>query len=423
MWALDQWLEDRPEFVQLQHLQVVFLKPVGLNQEVQFSLVSEQKNRIRIDLLKGNEITVRMVFEWSAYEQCPINEVSSDLPKQQPPDFLNQETIQSCNGFLDLHLQPEIARRLFPNLTRRFCPLQAAILLGMTRLVGVKCPGLHSIFSELKLATSDTGDLKKIKYSVSEFEDRYGLVSMSVVAPGLCGTIKAIIRPQPQVQTKFTALKKMINPEAFARQRALVVGGSRGLGEVTAKLLAAGGAEVQLTYRMGKTDAQKVVDEILADGGRASLYELDILQPHNSWVGLTAPTHLYYFASPFISGSEKNFSFTVFNNFCNYYVSGFASIVESLQKLGLQNVFYPSTVFIDEMPSGFVEYVTAKGAGEKLCKALGKKYPEINFYCPRLPKMATDQTVSLHPVKNPDSTPIILAALHNFKDFINSKKQ
>ena len=420
MWALDQWLEGRSESVRLDHLQVVFSKPIGLNQEVRFSLVSEQKNRVRIDLLKGDEVAVRMVFEWSVYKPVSNEAVLPDLPEQHPPHLVNRETIQSCNGFLDLYLQPEIARRLFPNLTRLFCPLQAAILLGMTRLVGAKCPGLHSIFSELKLTASDTGDLHKIRYAVSEFEDRYGLVLMSVAAPGLCGTIKAFIRPPPQAQTAFLDLKKLISNEAFAGQRALVVGGSRGLGEVAAKLLAAGGAEVQLTYRVGKADAQHVVDEIIAGGGRASLCQLDVLQTHDERAGLIAPTHLYYFASPFISSSEKNFSSELFKTFCSYYVNGFAGVVESLQKLGLRNVFYPSTVFIDETPSNFVEYAMAKSAGEILCHAFWKKHPGMYFHCSRLPKMATDQTVSLHSVQNPDPAPIILAALHNFSGLIAS---
>jgi hypothetical protein len=421
MWALDKWLEGRPESLRLQQLQVVFSKPVGLNQEVQFNLVSEQENRVRIDLLKDDETAVRIVFEWTDYEPHASEGISPGFPEQHTPHLLNRETIHSCNGSLDLYLHPETARRLFPNLARLFCPLQAAILLGMTRLVGVKCPGLHSIFSELKLASSDMEGLQKIKYSVSEFDGRYGLALMSITAPGLRGTIKAFIRPQPQTQTSFLDMKKLVNNKAFTSQRALVVGGSRGLGEVAAKLLAAGGADVQLTYRTGNTDAQKIVDEILAGGGRASHCELDVLQQQNNWAGPAAPTHLYYFASPFISGSKKVFSATLFNVFCNYYVNGFAKVVESLQKLGLQNVFYPSTVFIDELPPSFVEYASAKYAGEILCQAFEKKYPGMKSYFPRLPKMATDQTAGLHPVQNPDPAPIILAALQNFKDITVSK--
>jgi len=96
-------------------------------------------------------------------------------------------------------------------------------------------------------------------------------------------------------------------------------------------------------------------------------------------------------------------------------------VVESLQKFGLQKVFYPSTVFLDEPSSSFAEYALAKSAGEALCQALGRKYPAMFFSHPRLPKLATDQTASLLPTQNPDPAPIILTALQIFRDSIESK--
>lgn len=418
LWTLDQWMTSRSEPVRFAQLHAVFLKPVGLDQDVQFNLVSEQKNRVRIDLLKQDQIAVRLMFEWSAVSSSTVVEISPALPVQQPPDLLDQDTIRSCSGFLNLHLQPELARKLFPNLIRSFCPVQFAVLLGMTRLVGVKCPGLNSIFSELKLAAASPDEVKKIQYAVSEFDARYGLTLLAVAAPGLSGSIKAFLRPPPQNQTSFKNLKRLVGEGEFAGQRALVVGGSRGLGEVAAKLLAAGGAMVQLTYRVGKTDAQKVVDEILTGGGHASMSELDVLHPQGDRAGMTAPTHLYYFATPFISGSEKNFSPALYQTFHSYFIDGFAGVVESFQKAGLKNVFYPSTVFIDENPGNFAEYIQAKSTGEALCQTLAQKNPGMIFYCPRLPKMATDQTASLQPVPAPDSAPIILDALQKFRDSI-----
>src|ERR1035441_5974852 len=420
MWALDEWLEGRTAPVRFKQLRVAFLKQIGLNQEVRFNLVSQQNNRVRIDVIKENEVAVRMVFEWLADEASYRGNVSPDLPEQQPPDLLGEEEIRRSHGFLDLYLQPETARRLFPNLARFLSPVQSAVLLGMTRLVGVKCPGLQSIFSELNLTADAADDGQRIKYAVAEFDERYGLVLLTVAAPRLRGTIRAFIRPPPQAQASFENLKPLVGDAAFAEQRALVIGGSRGLGEVTAKLLAAAGAHVQLTYRMGKSEAERIVGEIIEGGGQASLCELDILRP--DWSGLTLPTHLYYFASPLISGSAKaDFSSALFHAFCDYYVNGFAAIVELFQKKGLRNVFYPSTVFIDEMPANFLEYAMAKQAGEMLCQAFEKKYPQMRFYCPRLPKMATDQTVSFHQVQNPDPVPILLTALQNFGDSIVSR--
>jgi NAD(P)-dependent dehydrogenase (short-subunit alcohol dehydrogenase family) len=284
----------------------------------------------------------------------------------------------------------------------------------MTRLVGVECPGQQSIFSKLTLKATPTEGLRNIQYGVSQFGEMHSLVLMDVSAPGLSGTVEAVLRPEPQAQTAFADLEKLVQPGEFAGQLALVAGGSRGLGEVTAKLLAAGGAFVRITYHKGKLDAQRVVDDIVAGGGRADCCELDILHPQAAWRNWAATTHLYYFASPFISASGKHFSPSLFNEFSKYYVNGFAALVEALQKLGLQNVFYPSTVFIDELPPEFAEYALSKSAGELWCRAFAKKHPEMRFYCPRLPKMATDQTVSLRPAQTPDPAPIILTALRNF---------
>jgi hypothetical protein len=79
-----------------------------------------------------------------------------------------------------------------------------------------------------------------------------------------------------------------------------------------------------------------------------------------------------------------------------------------------QIAFYPSTVFVDELPVNLVEYAVAKMAGEAVYRALQKKYPEMRICSPRLPKMATDQTTGLLPVRNPDPAPIMLKALRDF---------
>jgi NAD(P)-dependent dehydrogenase (short-subunit alcohol dehydrogenase family) len=52
-------------------------------------------------------------------------------------------------------------------------------------------------------------------------------------------------------------------------KRALVTGGSRGIGAAIAKALAAEGASVAITYERSKDKAQEVVSEIEATGGKA----------------------------------------------------------------------------------------------------------------------------------------------------------
>ncbi len=102
---------------------------------------------------------------------------------------------------------------------------------------------------------------------------------MDVEAPGVKGQVKAFLRPKPQRQAAFTDVCRQVESEEFSAQRALIVGGSRGLGEVTAKLLAAGAAEVILTYYRGKQDAQRIVEEIVSHGANADCLPLNVLEP------------------------------------------------------------------------------------------------------------------------------------------------
>jgi len=65
-------------------------------------------------------------------------------------------------------------------------------------------------------------------------------------------------------------------PGSLAGRRALVTGSSRGIGADTARLLAAAGAEVYVNYRSKAPRAEKLVAEIIADGGAAHAVGADL---------------------------------------------------------------------------------------------------------------------------------------------------
>lgn len=62
----------------------------------------------------------------------------------------------------------------------------------------------------------------------------------------------------------------------LAGPRALVTGGSRGIGAATARLLAARGADVVVTYRTRRADAESVVAAIRAAGRRAEAHAVEL---------------------------------------------------------------------------------------------------------------------------------------------------
>lgn len=70
-------------------------------------------------------------------------------------------------------------------------------------------------------------------------------------------------------------------PFALAGHRALVTGGSRGIGAATARLLARAGADVAITYRSRQADAEVVAAEVAALGRRSSVYRVELANRAN----------------------------------------------------------------------------------------------------------------------------------------------
>ena len=65
----------------------------------------------------------------------------------------------------------------------------------------------------------------------------------------------------------------------LAGRTALVTGGSRGIGAATAELLAAAGADVAITYRSRRAEAERTAARIRALGRRAHLAQAELADP------------------------------------------------------------------------------------------------------------------------------------------------
>lgn len=415
--SLDCWIGCRKENITLRTLKCEFFKPIRVGEVTHLVLEKDDGQRVKMCLYNDGSVATNIEFEWAAAPQNLLDSVEMRLPEKVAPRALTMDEMDGKSGTLNLCLEKTAATKIYPNLTGRLPSAQMTALLASARLVGVECPGLHSVYSEISLLANDQFGEATFKYEVTKIDKRFSLSYMAVKAPGLSGTVKAFVRPPPQDQETYIQLKNIVTAGEFAGQRALVIGGSRGLGEVTAKLLASGGADVKITFNQGQGDALRVVKEVSANGGLAGSLQCDVMSIQkatlekelSNWV----PTHLYYFATPHITPGKKGvFSNGLFNKFCGYYVTGISNMVDALKGKGLIKVFYPSSIFVDAPPVGMGEYAAAKMAGEMVCKYL--ESANVKFYCPRLPRMGTDQTVSLMPVSKAPPAPIMLDHLRSF---------
>ena len=412
-WALESWVgQSRRSRLAMQRISAKFFRGILVGEAALACAMNDQEDCI----LRIRRQQSEMV--WIRVKLGPAAEYAEALPAMNPSEcrVMDPAEIAHAAGSVPLAYSAPDAARLLPQLSAALPPLQLAALLATTRLVGMECPGLHSMYSGLDLTFAEQAAGKpRMNYRVT-LADRNGGVSLSVDGPGFQGELRAFLRPAPCRQAAARDLVRLVAGDAFSTQRAVVIGGSRGLGEVTAKLLAMGGAEVTITYHRGKADAEAVAAEIHAAGGKCRVAQFDCNHP--APIALAQPlTHLYYFATPHITADKTvPFSTERFAEYCRYYAAGFAqTLLAVAQGAPALKVFYPSTVFLDEAPAHLGEYCAAKAAGEELCRQLGKTFPAWAIFAPRLPRMLTDQNNGFRPAKMEPPETVILRHLEEMQ--------
>jgi hypothetical protein len=285
--------------------------------------------------------------------------------------------------------------------------------MASTHLVGMVIPGLHSVFSELT-ASRCIDDIANpsLAFRVKEADPRFRTVELEICGGGFVGCVDSVARTPPVAQAPMHALIDLIPPTQFAGAVVLIVGGSRGLGELVAKMIAAGGGKPIITWVSGRVDAERVAGEIRAAGGACETLLYDARKAAALQIAslAEAPTHMYYFATPTIFRPQAAFYDPErLRDLLAVYVDGFSDLVLELRKLcpGL-SAFYPSTIFVAERPAGMLEYAMAKAAGETLCAEMNMALAPARITQARLPRVPTDQTTSVTEVEMADPIATLL---------------
>lgn len=417
LWALESWLEASPDACyQIKSLKADFVHGVGLADAVDvYASGNPEHGRGSLEIRRGGTVVTRIQVEIGP--RTDFDHPQFSLPVEFPCEVRDFAGAAAASGLLPLCLDEKEAAMMFPAAVRILPLRQIAIILATTRLVGMECPGLHSLYSALQLdfsgaVPSITGD-EILEYRVEKAEPRFALLLLAVSSSGVRGQVRAFVRPAPVQQLSVKALQDWVEPGEFAGKRALVIGGSRGLGEVVAKLLAAGGADVTISYRMGAVEAEKIVSEIREAGGQAQAILWDVTSPaiHEAMPDFQI---MAYFATPHISADKTIvFSPQKFRLFCDYYIAGFVRAVEACQPKdgNVLNICYPSTIFLDEPAPNMAEYTAAKAAGEETCRQLVRRQAGVRIFAPRLPRMLTDQTTGVLQSKTEEPAHVMIRAL------------
>jgi acyl dehydratase/NAD(P)-dependent dehydrogenase (short-subunit alcohol dehydrogenase family) len=420
LWSLERLVDSGAIKGGIAGLKVQFAKFIPVGSEVRLDLRSRDDKSIRAELALGGLTTTILNFTLGKAKAGVGNVLPQDSPEislaDRPVEFVGLGAVAGLSGRMDI---ADPARRLedrFPHAAAALGRGRIAALTLLSRLVGMICPGLHSIFAGFAINLIETPQREDgLWFRVSGTDERFRMIRMAVNGAGIDGSVQAFLRWPPVVQASMSDVAKLVAPTEFGGSTALILGGSRGLGALTSKVIAAGGGKVVASYATGRDEAERLAEEICSHASQDACRVIPYDARRSASDQLTElacePSHLYYFATPPIA-RQKNELFvpSLFDEFIQVYVKGFYDCCRALVERTPRplTAFYPSSVFVEDAPAGMAEYSMAKIAGENLCDSMNRSVGRVRVIVARLPRLRTDQTATVPPVESSDPLEALL---------------
>ncbi|MFT4517626.1 MAG: NADP-dependent 3-hydroxy acid dehydrogenase YdfG [Halioglobus sp.] len=418
--ALDLLLANLQPGGSLKRIKVKYSKPVTQGQELTVTAQTTD-NSTRLEVFAGT-VRIQIIDVEFGAVYPDATELRENRPPHQGCDELTISGSENLSGAVEFFWNRAGMAAQFPNAVQQLPETQLATLLASTYIVGMKCPGLHSVFAQLEIdfgARNTSAATTQLEYKVTSTDARIDQVQLSLCNAYAVGTIEAFFRAPPALQASFDKIAQLVAPDEFRDQNALVVGASRGLGEVIGKVLAAGGATTMLTYASGIDDTNRVAQEIAQHRNAPGVTQYNVLQPSASQQladFMDSLTHIYYLASPTISkGEARTWDATLFSKYCDFYVHGMAATLQLVDQHAAKDqgrhLFIPSSIFLEEKVKGFNEYIAAKTAAEAFAQRYVASNGQWQVAAPRLPRLHSDQTSGVRGTSEEKNLEVIVAQL------------
>lgn len=384
-------------------VRVRFRKPVFVGETVRL-VVSEEDAGVLQCALRCDETVLMSV-------RIAAGEAPAEVPGPEPapaveasaaaaPDAPGLDDLAGLKGFLSLPADSvQSLTAQFPALAAWIGADRVGALALLSTLVGMRVPGLHSLFAALTLRigarTGGAAPPPRLDYRVTTVSTQFRMVRVHAMAAGVDADVEAFCRPTPGTPGAG-AIEAALPAGAFSGRSVLVVGGSRGLGELAARMAAAAGARVVITYARGADEAKALAQR---PGIAATRLDVAALTDEALDACFAAPVDtLIYCATPRIFFRRtRPLHADRLSAFMACYVTGFARVFERFAAQAAPGAccLHPSSVAAGQDDPDTVEYRLAKQAGEALCTSLEALYPQIALHRPRLPRLDTDQTAQI----------------------------
>jgi len=430
LWSLDRVVQLGLVEGGISGLKVQFAKFIPVGGTVHLKLVRRDEKSIGAELASDGLTTTLLSLTLGTPKKAeggapPPPDAPRTGATEQPAVLASLEETAGLSGRMDITGPAQRVETRFPHAVAAMGPGRIAAIALLSRLVGMICPGLHSIFAGFAIDLIETPRHQDdLWFSVSGTDERFRMVRMMVSGAGISGSVQAFLRWPPVEQASLSDISKLVAPTEFAGSTALIIGGSRGLGALTAKVIAAGGGKVVVTYATGRKEAMQVAEEIQTHNPRGvcDVIPYDARQHAAGQLRTLSAdvSHLYYFATTPIARQKQGlFVPTLLDEFIQIYVKGFYDCCRFLggRGSGALAAFYPSSVFVENNPLPMAEYAMAKMAGQILCDNMNRSAGRVHAIVGRLPRLKTDQTAAVPPVESAEPLEVMLPIIRKVQSW------
>jgi len=394
---------------------IEFRGPVYVGIDYLVEIQDESSDQASLKLSEGGRLVLKAVWSFcSGYARSlDYAELGGEYPRE-PAEWKPENPAEEYS--LDGVFAP--ARADFAELlesysltTKGFAPIQVAALMWSSFLVGMHLPGKRATFWRLKLdfQTADLPAFVPFSYQArtTGFDERLDLLRVAALLSSqgrsfATAEIAAFVlrdSPVPSVEV----LKQLLTEQnGLQGKRALVIGGSRGLGAAISQALALQGCTVFLNYRDSTAEAEELKKAVATAPGRTELVKgdaSDIEWCRRLRVDLFSRVGGLDFLVCNACPPIRSLSFTADNvsRFQEFVSSSLALMavpmsvfLESLNQHSGCNVLISSAA-ITTLPAEWPHYVTSKFALEGLVQWAAVNHKKVHFLLVRPPKLLTDQ--------------------------------
>ena len=328
LWGLEEVIKEINQIPSA--IRCNFLKPVLENEEIFTEL--DGTDELSTKFLIRSKSEIKVFIEVTLNGQTNEKDFQSSEFDIASPLNNSFEELKDLSGVLNVSGNSELFSKSWPTLTKKLGVLPVASIINLSRLVGMYCPGQNSIFSSMDFELNQNHNHSNINWNGKSHSHKVAPIRIDIAGAGIKGNLEVFYRPVPINQESMDLISSKISDLDFSDQTALIIGGSRGLGETVSKIISASGGKVVLTYYKGKEDAQDLMNEINKYKNSCSILGLNVLNEEevkkNLGILIDEVDMIFYFASPKIKLSDDRNSLDLMDLYRDFYVNGFKEVVK-----------------------------------------------------------------------------------------------